>query len=70
MPETETLPLNRAGRPFERVLRDLFQRGFSTQPVFWGESTAWAQLWQRLAQQGVPLTAWPEALPRYQRLAS
>jgi protease-4 len=68
--ETEELPLNQSGRPFERVLRDLLQRGLSENSpgAFWGDPAALAKLWQQWSQKGVPLTFWAEELPRYQWL--
>ncbi len=63
LPETEKLPLNRAGRSLERVLRDLLQRGLGeNNPSVWG-SESLRQLWQAWRQKGVPLTFWAEELP-------
>jgi len=66
LPESEKLPLNRGGRPLERVLRDLLQRGLGeNNPSVWG-SESLRQLWQAWRQKGVPLTFWAEELPRFQ----
>ncbi|MFQ3680618.1 MAG: signal peptide peptidase SppA [Pseudanabaenaceae cyanobacterium] len=69
LPETEKLPLNRAARPLDRVLRDLFWQGLGEERLR-TDPLALMRLGQPWNPRGVPLAFWIGELPRYQWPAS